>query len=92
MPIDFTPQTDEWWKASFERYITGGNDFETIRSGGLPSIQRHYHTCLPEADFGDKNLEQTNTEWIITATHPRGGKFTLRANRWSSGWSFGWGD
>ena len=38
MPIDFSVQTDEWWKASFERYITGGNDFETIKSGGNRAI------------------------------------------------------
>jgi len=92
MPIDFSVQTDEWWRASFERYITGGNDFETIKSGGSPAIERHYNTCLPQEDYSDKELEQTNSEWIIRATHPRGGRFELRANRWSSGWSFQWLD
>lgn len=90
MAIDFSAQSDEWWRASFERYITGGNDFETIKSGGTQAVEMHYKMCLPKDDYPDKRLEITDTEWVITCTHPRGGPFELRANRFSTGWSFRW--
>ena len=90
MGIDFSVQTEEWWKTTFERYITGGNNLTTIL-GQPEGFERHYQMCLPHQDFPDKRMETTNDEWIVTATHPRAGRFELRANRWNPNqWSFNW--
>jgi hypothetical protein len=89
MAIDFSTNTDEWWRESFERYITGGGGFGITASMGWEAIERHYKACLP-AEFTDKELIDTGSEWIIRGTHPRGGAFRLTIQKGDRSWVFGW--
>jgi hypothetical protein len=89
MAIDWSTNTSEWWKTSFEKYFTIGGVLDTIiQSEGL---EGHYNSCLPEGDFPDKEFETTDSQWRITATHNGAGeRFELVVDRASSEWEFNW--
>ncbi len=89
MAIDFSTNTDAWWQESFERYITGGGGFGVTAGMGFEAIERHYKACIP-ADFVDRELITTPTEWVIRGTHPRVGPFRLSVQRADRSWEFVW--
>lgn len=91
MAIDFSTNTSEFWRVTFERYITGGGQLGTVIE--TAGIEQHYKLCLPKEDFPDKSLVKEGNEWIITATHEgAGARFELRANQITKEWSFQWLD
>ena len=90
MPIDFSTHSADWWRVSFEKYITGGGNLETIIEGGSVGIRRHFDACLPKDSFTDTNLQKVGNVWVLECTHPAGGPFRITMNQVTKEWSFEW--
>jgi hypothetical protein len=91
MAIDFSTRSSEFWRTTFERYITGGGDLQTLLQNG--GVENHFKMCLPVEDYPDKSLEKTPTHYRITGTHPGAeARFELYIDRVTKEWEFKWLD
>ena len=88
MAIDWSTNTNDWWKTSFERYFAPGGMNIIIQERGL---EAHYKNCLPLEDFPDKEFQTLPTQWRITATHNGAGeRFEVIVDRGTGEWQFNW--
>ena len=90
MNIDWSTNSTEKWKTTFERYITGGNGLGSVMDGGNESVERWFKGCLPLDIYPDRQIQKVSSGWEISGTHPVGGPFLLVLDKVNKTTNFQW--